>query len=109
MWAERTAEGGVVAVPQALHGSPNAPQMHAQRVAQFEHYCIHNCLSPKELHQDIQEVYVPQYASACTFIYTRHGRFRGLVPAGALNTMSIDPSRVREGVAQRGAPARRTA
>jgi hypothetical protein len=30
--AERTADGGVVDVPQALHVSPRAPRMNAQRV-----------------------------------------------------------------------------
>ena len=52
--AERTAEGGVVDVLQALHMSPRAPRIKAQRMAQFKHYCTHNCLSPKELHRDIQ-------------------------------------------------------
>jgi len=67
-------ERGITADEEVrLNNLTKRPQMHAQRVAQFEHYCIHNCLSPKELHRDIQEVYLPQYASACTFIYTRHG------------------------------------
>ena len=35
--AERTADGGVVDVAQALHVSPRAPQMNAQRVARFDH------------------------------------------------------------------------
>ena len=30
--AERTADGGVVDVPQALHVSPSAPQINAQRL-----------------------------------------------------------------------------
>ena len=34
---------------------------------------------------------------------------RGLVPVGALDTMIIDPSHVRKGIAQRCAPTRRTA
>ena len=46
--AERTIEGGVVYVPQALHVSPNAPPMHAQRVARFDYYRTRNCLPPKK-------------------------------------------------------------
>jgi hypothetical protein len=52
--AERTADGGVVYVPQALHVSPRAPRINAQRAARFDHYCTRNCLPPKELRQDIQ-------------------------------------------------------
>jgi hypothetical protein len=52
--AERTADGGVVSVPQVLHGSLCAPRMNAQRVAPFDHYCTRNCLSPKELRRNIQ-------------------------------------------------------
>ena len=46
--AARAADGGVVYVPQALHVSPNAPPMHAQRVARFDHYRTRNCLPPKK-------------------------------------------------------------
>ena len=35
--AERTADGGVVDVHQALHVSPNTPRINAQRVARFDH------------------------------------------------------------------------
>jgi hypothetical protein len=52
--AEHEADGGVVSVQQALHVSPNAPPIHAQRVARFGHYCTRNCLPPKKLHRDIQ-------------------------------------------------------
>ena len=45
--AARAADGGVVYVPQALHVSPNAPPLHAQRVARFDHYRTRNCLPPK--------------------------------------------------------------
>jgi hypothetical protein len=34
----RAVDGGVVDVPLALHGSPHAPPMTAQRVARFDHY-----------------------------------------------------------------------
>jgi len=33
LWAARAADGGVVYVPQALHGSPSVPPINAQRVA----------------------------------------------------------------------------
>jgi hypothetical protein len=52
--AERTADGGVVYVLQALSVSPGAPLINAQRVARFDHYCTPNCLPPKVLRQDIQ-------------------------------------------------------
>ncbi len=52
--AERTADGGVVDVPQALHVSPHAPRINAQRVPRFDHYCTHKCLSAKELRRNIQ-------------------------------------------------------
>ena len=52
--AERTADGGVVDVPQALHVSPSAPRINAQRVARFDHYCAHKCLLEKELRRNIQ-------------------------------------------------------
>src|SRR5713101_590256 len=42
--AARAAEDGVVDVPQALHGSPRAPPMTAQRVARLDHYRARNCL-----------------------------------------------------------------
>ena len=35
--AERSADGGGVDVPQALHVSPSAPRINAQRVARFDH------------------------------------------------------------------------
>ena len=41
-------------IPQAFHGSPSAPRIHAQRVARFDYYCASNCLPPKELRRDIQ-------------------------------------------------------
>jgi len=46
--AERAVDGGVLYVPQALHVSPSAPPIHAQRVARFDHYRTHNCLLPKQ-------------------------------------------------------------
>jgi hypothetical protein len=52
--AERTADGGVVDVPQTLYVSPRAPRMNAQRVARFDHYCTHEYLSAKELCRNIQ-------------------------------------------------------
>ena len=52
--AERTADGDVLYVLQALHVSPRAPRITAQRVGRFAHYCTRNCLSPKELRRDIQ-------------------------------------------------------
>jgi hypothetical protein len=52
--AERTAEGGVVSVPQVLHGSLRALRINAQRVARLDYYCSRNCLSPKELRRNIQ-------------------------------------------------------
>jgi len=52
--AERAVDGGVVSVPQALHVSPSAPPIHAQRVARFDHYRTRNCLPPKKLRRDIQ-------------------------------------------------------
>ena len=52
--AERSADGGVVSVLQVLHGSLRALRMNAQRGARFDHYCIRNCLSPKELRRNIQ-------------------------------------------------------
>jgi hypothetical protein len=33
-----------VDVPQALHVSPSAPRINAQRVARFDHYCTHKRL-----------------------------------------------------------------
>ena len=52
--AERAAAAGIVYVPQALHVSPSAPPINAQRVARFDHYCTRNCLLPKKLRRDIQ-------------------------------------------------------
>ena len=52
--AARAAEDGVVDVPQALHGSPSAPPIHAQRVARFDHYRARNCLPPQKLRREIQ-------------------------------------------------------
>jgi len=46
--AARAVDGGIVSVLQALHGSPRAPRIHAQRVAQFDHCRICNCLPPKQ-------------------------------------------------------------
>jgi len=42
--AERAADGGVVDVSRALSRSPNAPRIHAQRVAQCDHYYDRNYL-----------------------------------------------------------------
>src|SRR5262249_9003674 len=52
--AERTADGGVVSVPQVLHVSLRVPRINAQRGARFDHYDTHNCLPPKELRWNIQ-------------------------------------------------------
>ena len=52
--AERTADGGVMDVPQALHVSPHAPRMNEQRVARFDHSCTHKSLSAKELRRNTQ-------------------------------------------------------
>ncbi len=52
--AERTADGGVVDVPQALHVSPRAPRINVQRVARFDHYCTHKRLSAEKLRRNIQ-------------------------------------------------------
>jgi hypothetical protein len=52
--AERAADGGVLSVPHALHLSPSAPPINAQRVAQFCHYRTLNCMLPRKLRRDIQ-------------------------------------------------------
>ena len=52
--AARAADDGVVDVPQALHGSPSAPPIHAQRVARCDHYRARNCLPPQKLCREIQ-------------------------------------------------------
>jgi len=52
--AARTAADGVVDVAQALHGSPSAPPIPAQRGARFDHYRARNCLPPQKLRQEIQ-------------------------------------------------------
>jgi hypothetical protein len=52
--AARAAADGVVDVPQALHGSPSAPPMHAQRVARCDRYRARNCLPPQKLRRAIQ-------------------------------------------------------
>jgi len=52
--AERAANGGVVYVQHALHVSPRAPPINAQRVAQFYYYCTRNCIPPRKLRRDIQ-------------------------------------------------------
>jgi len=52
--ATRAADDGVVDVPQALHGSPSAPPIPAQRVARFAHYCARNGLPPQKLRREIQ-------------------------------------------------------
>ena len=52
--AERTADGSVLYVPQALHVSPRASLITAPRDARFDHYCTRNCLPPMELRQGIQ-------------------------------------------------------
>jgi hypothetical protein len=46
--AARAVDGGVVSVPQALSVSPSTPPLHAQRVAQFAHYCTRNSLPPQK-------------------------------------------------------------
>ena len=50
----RAADDGVVDVPQALHWSPSAPPIHAQRVARCDHYRARNCLPPQKLRREIQ-------------------------------------------------------
>ena len=52
--AARAVDGGVVDVPQALHVSPSAPPINAQRVARFDHDRTRNCLPSKKLRRDIQ-------------------------------------------------------
>ena len=52
--AARAAADGVVDVPQALHGSPSAPRINAQRVARFDRSRAHNCLSLQKLRGEIQ-------------------------------------------------------
>jgi len=47
--AEHAADGGVVASPRALSGSPSAPRITAQRVARFRPSYTRNCLPPKKL------------------------------------------------------------
>jgi hypothetical protein len=51
--AARAAEDGVVDVPQALHGSPSAPPIPAQRVVRFDPYHARNCLPPQKLRREI--------------------------------------------------------
>jgi len=46
--AARAADGGVVDVPQALHGSPSASPMHAQRDARLDYYDTRHGLPPKK-------------------------------------------------------------
>ena len=50
----RVVDDGVVYVPQALHGSPSAPPIHAQRSARCDHYRARNCLPPQKLRREIQ-------------------------------------------------------
>ena len=50
----RALDDGVVDVQQALHGSPSAPPINAQRVARFDLYNTRNCLPPKKLRREIQ-------------------------------------------------------
>jgi hypothetical protein len=52
-WAECVANGGVVSVQHALHVSPRALPINAQRVAQFDHYRTRNYLPPKKLRRNI--------------------------------------------------------
>ncbi len=52
--AARAADDGVVYIPQALHGSPSAPPINAQRVAQFDHSRARNCLPSQKLRREIQ-------------------------------------------------------
>jgi hypothetical protein len=52
--AARAVDGAIVSVPQALSLSPNAPPMHAQRVARCDHYRARNCLPPQKLRREIQ-------------------------------------------------------
>jgi hypothetical protein len=47
--AVRAAEDGVVSIPQALHGSPSAPPIPAQRVARFDGHCTRNYLLKNKL------------------------------------------------------------
>ena len=50
----RAADGSVVYVSRALSGSPRAPRINAQRIAQSDPYNSHNCLLPKKLRREIQ-------------------------------------------------------
>jgi hypothetical protein len=50
----RAADDGVGDVPQALHETPRAPPITAQRGARFEHYRAHNCLPSQKLRREIQ-------------------------------------------------------
>jgi hypothetical protein len=52
--AARAADDGVVYLPQAFHGSPSAPPIHAQRGARCDHYRARNCLPPQKLRREIQ-------------------------------------------------------
>ena len=52
--AARAADDGVVDVSQALHGSPSAPPIPAQRVARCDPYRARNCLPPQKLRREIQ-------------------------------------------------------
>ena len=52
--AERTVEGGVVAVPRARSVSPRAPCITAPRVARLHPYSTRNCLPPNKLGREIQ-------------------------------------------------------
>jgi len=52
--AVRAADDGVVDVPQALHGSPSALRIPAQRGARCDHYRARNCLPPQRLRREIQ-------------------------------------------------------
>src|SRR6058998_498352 len=70
--AARAADDGVVDVPQALHGSPSAPPITAQRVARFDHYRARNCLPPQKL----AERYSRYRQKRCTsaWVAVRRGR-----------------------------------
>ena len=52
--SESAADACVVSIPQALHGAPRAPLIHAQRVARFDHYHAHNGLPSQQLRREIQ-------------------------------------------------------
>src|SRR2546428_10444760 len=49
--AARAVQGDVLSVWQALHGTPSAPPIPAQRVARFDDHCTRNSLLKNKLRQ----------------------------------------------------------